>query len=659
MSQGILDSDTYDSILKFRKLGDDRTKTLGERFEYAKKAVELSNDLKVDSIILRSNRILSTVYLFQGEYDKFSSINYKNLKLSKRTKDTLAIGIAHHNLGWYHYQVKMQSDSAYYYYTNAIKLYDQVGELLRQAQAMSNLASLQKNEKDYLGSEETAVNALKIYNQLPKTEMNLEDTWILNNLLGVISISLNNYDKALDYNFKAISVTERMKDGLLDRLSSQNNIAFVYKQKGDLNTSLKLYREVLANPQLFDLDPTFYALVSNNVAYTGFLNGEKDYDHLEKVFKRAYKIADSLDDPITKMATTIDMARFYKARNNMDSSLRYATETYNLAKLTSENDMLLESMKILSEIVPGEQGKKFLNEHIKLSDSLLQHERGIRNKFARVQYETDQIEQENERISTQRFWLLMISIVLVLTLFLLYIIITQRTKNKALEFERQQQQTNEEIYNLMLSQQDKVDEARANEKKRISQEMHDGVLGRLFGTRLSLDSLNLVEGKEAMTKRSAYIADLKNIEQDIRKISHDLNTDFVAGSGFMDIVETLIQNQTQAYQLAYEFYYSDDINWENISNKTKIHIYRILQETMQNIYKHAEASVVKISFHLNNDVILLTINDDGKGFILNKSKKGIGLKNINARVNEVNGTVQFDSEDANGTTITIQIPYSK
>jgi signal transduction histidine kinase len=243
--------------------------------------------------------------------------------------------------------------------------------------------------------------------------------------------------------------------------------------------------------------------------------------------------------------------------------------------------------------------------------------------------------------------------------FLLYIIITQRAKNKELKFEREQQETNEEIYNLMLSQQDKVDEARALEKKRISQEMHDGILGRLFGTRLSLDSLNFSDGKEALQKRSSYIADLKIIEEDIRKISHDLNTDFVAGSGFMDIVDTLVENQTKAYQLTYDFFHSDDINWEDVSNKTKIHVYRILQETMQNIYKHAEASHIKISFQLKNNVILLSISDNGKGFAVNRSKKGIGLKNINSRVEEFNGTVQFDSEIDEGTTITIQFPYSK
>ena len=62
------------------------------------------------------------------------------------------------------------------------------------------------------------------------------------------------------------------------------------------------------------------------------------------------------------------------------------------------------------------------------------------------------------------------------------------------------------------------------------------------------------------------------------------------------------------------------MSWESVSNKNKINIYRIIQESLQNIYKHANAEMVKISFQLKNDVILLSITDDGKGFDVNKSK---------------------------------------
>jgi len=658
VSQQVLKSSEYDSIIKYRYISDDKAESLDRRLKYAKKAVELSNKLKVDSIILKSNRTLSFAYLINGEYEKFKNINFKNLSLAKKLNDSLATGVANQNLGWYYYINRVQNDSAYYYLSTAVKIYEDLKEDSRQISVLSNLSDIQEVEKDYFGSEEAAIKALLLLEGQPKSQENLATAWTLNNLLGIISLKLKNYDKSIEYHKKASEFANKINNGLMRDLASRNNVAFVYKEKGDIKTALKLYEEVLSNKQLFEIDPSFFALVLDNVAFTRFLNEDKNFTELEKMFKRAYKICDSLDDPITKMATTIDMAKFYKGIGVKDSSLHYANETYQLAKQTNENDMLLESLMILAELNEGEEGKKYFEEHIKLSDSLLNHERGIRNKFARVQFETDQIEQENERIARERFWLLMVSIVLVIAIFFLYVIVTQRAKNKELRFEQDQQKANEEIYNLMLSQQDKVDEARAQEKKRISEELHDGILGRLFGTRLSLDSFNFKEGPEGIKSRSQYINDLKNIEQDIRKISHDLNTDFVSGSGFVDIIDTLISTQTQAYQLKYDFYHSDDINWENVSNKTKIHIYRILQETMQNIYKHAEASLIKISFQLKNDVICLSISDDGKGFVINKSKKGIGLKNIHSRVDEVGGIVSYDSVIDKGTTITIDIPYT-
>ena len=208
----------------------------------------------------------------------------------------------------------------------------------------------------------------------------------------------------------------------------------------------------------------------------------------------------------------------------------------------------------------------------------------------------------------------------------------------------------------MLSQNESIEEARTQEKKRISEELHDGVLGRLFGTRLSLDSLNMSNSTEAIKTRSQYIDGLKTIEEDIRKVSHELNTDFVSGSGFIDIIKTLVETQTLAYSLKYEFNHDDDIGWDSVTNKKKIHIYRIIQETLHNIYKHAKATKVNISFKLKNDVICLIISDNGSGFDVNKAKSGIGLKNMNSRIKEINGTIRITSEKGLGTKVTIEAP---
>jgi signal transduction histidine kinase len=648
---------SVDSIERLITQSKNTSISIEERTQLALKSVELAKATDNDSLILLANRNLSLMYYYSEDFDKYVSVNQYNKKIASKLKDTSALAVATLNLGSY-YKFDRQNDSAYFYLSKALKYYSNLENLAQESYILMSIADLEYNEKDYTSSETNAIKALRILENLPKTEDNLDNFWILYNRIADISSELGRYEKSIEYHEKALEVTEKMKNGFIDGIYTINNLAFVYRQMKDYDKALELYESLLPlRSEYEDDDPTFYALIINNIAYTKLLSGDTDYDELLPTFYKAYQISEDFDDNVTKMAVTTDLSKLYLQKQQLDSAYKYAKETYDISKSLSANDYILEALLVLSETKDSEEGKAYLNEHIKLSDSLLNVERNVRNKFARIEFETDKIEEENERMSQQRMWLLIVSSVLLVTLFLLYIIITQRAKNKELQFEKDQQKANEEIYNLMLSQQDRVDEARANEKKRISQEMHDGILGRLFGTRLSLDSLNFSEGKEAVQNRSNYIKELKTIEDDIRKISHDLNTDFVSGSGFMDIVSELIEKQAKAYQLKHEFEYTDDVSWEMVSNKNKINIYRIIQESLQNIYKHANAETVKISFQLKNNVILLSIIDDGDGFDINKSKKGIGIKNINARVHDLEGSVRFDSKLNEGTTITIKIPY--
>ena len=655
--QSKIQDEQFERILDLRNKSNDKSLEWHNRLEFANQALSISEKIEADSSLIFDYKNVSLLYLNSGNYAAYRKYSHKGLRLAKKIKDTLAIASGYFHVGQSFY-VEYINDSAYYYFSKSVKFYDQLNNTQRKANILLNLANIQDTEQDFTGSEENAIAALKLFETLPKTEINLDRMWDLNNLLGIVSMKLDNKVKSLEYHTKAEAIAEDMQEGFYNKIFSINNVAFVYRKEGNYEKALELYSDLIKiKQQYYEYDPTFYPLVLTNLAYTKFLAGQNDYAKIESSFQEAFNISDSLKDPITKLAVSVDMSKYYLKQEQKDSSLKYATIAYDLSKETSSNEILLDALKVLSELKAGEDGKAYLNEHIALSDSLLNVERSVRNKFARIEFETDKISEENERMAIQRKWLLALTIILLLALFLVYIIIYQRNKNRELRFEKDQQKANEDIYNLMLSQQDKIDEARANEKKRMSQEMHDGILGRLFGTRLSLDSLNFSEGKEAVKSRATYINELKTIEGEIRQISHDLNTDFVAGSGFMIIVSQLIEKQTKAYGLKYRFDHSDEMSWEHVPNKTKINIYRILQESLQNSYKHADATKVTVVFEEKNDDICVRISDDGKGFDLNKSKKGIGLKNIKARVEDVNGSVTFNSEKGRGTSVVILIPY--
>jgi two-component system NarL family sensor kinase len=575
--------------------------------------------------------------------------------LKSKLQDSSSLAELHYQIGEL-YRYSLLSDSAYYHYYKAEKIFKALNKKYETAVTLYGIAVVQTYEKDYTGSEVTSIEAISSLNKLQVTnDVNKYKSFIFNNL-GIVFNELGFYDESIKYYSQALEIKKSLKgDFKKSTDNSINNLAIVYANSGQYDLALEKYIEILDNEELINERPDFYALVLDNYANALYLSN--NLKQLPRLYLKALKICDSIGESYNSIIINQHLAEYYNNIHKKDSAKFYA---YNAKRISEKynNDDLLKSLLLLSKIEEGSIATKYLNDYIKLSDSLQKNERKIRNKFARIRFETDQIEQENIQIAKERMWLLIISVVLIIASFLLYLVISQRSKNRELQFIQKQQETNEEIYNLMLSQNEKVEEARALEKKRISEELHDGVLGRLFGARLSLDSLNMSNTAEAIKTRGQYINELQTIEQDIRKVSHELNTDFVSGSGFIDIIKTLIKTQTVAYNLDYKLEHDDAINWEEVTNKKKIHIYRIIQESLHNIYKHANAKQVQIIFQLKNNVICLTLIDDGSGFDVNKAKSGIGLKNINSRIKEINGIINIESKKDSGTTVKLEVPIN-
>lgn len=570
-----------------------------------------------------------------------------------KSSDSIFIANQHYKIGEL-YRKYLLSDSAYFYFQKAEKIYRKFNYKFETAATLYGIAVCQTYDKDYTGSESTSIEAITLLESLNENNDVKKYKAFINNNLGIVFNELGQFKESIEYHNRALGL-KRSLDGDFERSIglSENNIAFAYKNSGQYELALERYRKILANTKLVSNHPNVHVLALGNYANTLYLS--KNLEKLPGLYLKALKICDSIDDTYNSIIIHQHLAQYYNDLNQKDSAKYYAYKAKNISEVYN-NDDLLKSLLLLSKIESGDVATEYLKEYIKLSDSLQKSERSKRDKFARIRFETNKIEQENIKIAKERLWLLIISIVIILASFLLYLVISQRNKNKELQFIQKQQETNEEIYNLMLTQNESVEEARDLEKKRISQELHDGVLGRLFGTRLSLDSLNMSNSAEAIKTREQYIDELKTIEDDIRKVSHELNTDFVSGSGFIDIIKTLVETQSIAYKFSCELDYDDAITWDSVTNKKKIHIYRIIQESLHNIYKHANATHVSISFKLKKNVICLLITDDGSGFDVNKAKSGIGLKNMNSRIKEINGTINITSKKDVGTKVTIEAP---
>jgi len=331
-----------------------------------------------------------------------------------------------------------------------------------------------------------------------------------------------------------------------------------------------------------------------------------------------------------------------------------------MAKQTNIINLQLSAVDQLNTVEPENQSL-YSKEYVKLTDSLRQAERKVSEKFARIEYETDEFKRQKEQLAIQNRNIILFALLAVFIVVLLYIIRDQRSRNKFFRLREEQQKANEEIYSLMLSQQKKLDEVVIKEKQRIGQELHDGVLGRLFGARLNLDSLNKKGDELAIAGRDHYISELKFIEQDIREISHELSREkFALINNFVAILTNLFEEQKNLSENTdFKYIIDQGIKWDKVDNDLKINIYRIIQESLQNINKYAKAKNVSVNLLKDADNLHVSIIDDGIGFEVSKKSKGIGLQNISSRVATCKGTFEIKSKPGKGTTITIDLPFNK
>jgi signal transduction histidine kinase len=188
---------------------------------------------------------------------------------------------------------------------------------------------------------------------------------------------------------------------------------------------------------------------------------------------------------------------------------------------------------------------------------------------SRIEYETDQIKDQNSSLEVQNRNLVYAIGLLTILGLSIYIIKLKKLKQRVL-YKQQQQKANEDIYNLMISQQNTI-EINSVKEKRVAQELHDGVLGRMFGVRMNLDSLNKFQDELAMDQRNSYLSELKNIEQDIREISHDLNREkSELINNFVAIVDNLLEEQRKTFATKLVSTIDKSLKWDVIENSVKL-----------------------------------------------------------------------------------------
>jgi signal transduction histidine kinase len=193
-------------------------------------------------------------------------------------------------------------------------------------------------------------------------------------------------------------------------------------------------------------------------------------------------------------------------------------------------------------------------------------------------------------------------------------------------------------------------------RSELGRELHDNVTQLLGASQLYLDMARTEEGDVSiyLNQSEAYT---RSAIQAIRELSKGLISDTLNDFGLSPAVDKLVCDTMEVQPLKISFVIDQKLD-ERLNLKCKLNIFRMIQEQVNNICKHAKAGNVSIHLTQNKYSVILTVSDDGVGFDVQELKKGIGLSNIRSRSALFNGAVNVLSQPGEGCTIKIIFPVN-
>jgi signal transduction histidine kinase len=201
-------------------------------------------------------------------------------------------------------------------------------------------------------------------------------------------------------------------------------------------------------------------------------------------------------------------------------------------------------------------------------------------------------------------------------------------------------------------------DAEEKERKRIAAELHDGVGQTMTAAWLNMQSA-LNDNSNEENKKQVFENALKLLDEsckEIRVVSHNMMPNVLLQKGLVNAVKDFLsQINKQGLNINIE---SDGLN-KTIPAHVEAVLYRVIQESVNNVIKHANATQLFITLYNETDGIDVMIEDNGKGFDRKNIKSnGIGLQNIESRIKYLKGQIEWDTNEGNGTVISIHIPIT-
>lgn len=616
-------------VLLLIKVGNDYERSQPDSAVYFYKAAgDLSRKIHYDVGVLKYIANYTAVLNMQDQLDESLALNRQAIDLAQKIHNDNYLGVSYGNTAAV-YALMHMHQLCIEYYLKCISVFERLQNEVRLSTAYANLAS--------------------IYSDIDQNE------------------------KAIWYGFKAITLCRSTKDDYTLE-SSLNNTASAFAAIKRYDTALVLYQQ--ARSLAVKLDDQ-YVLAESLVGISETLLEKQELEPMKESALMAYKASRGIDHKVGMAKSLLLLAQYAFEKKNMPQAKTLAEKGLGLSLQNHMVETEEKGYSLLSSISLASGDLAAYHLYASKSDSLdklmvsnqiiqntqeLEAEYSLSKKEATINNLTrvQQMQQLSLRQGKTLNYVLVASLlILALAGFLWYRNHAQKKRLLQAESLVQQRQISELEKEKQLIAVKAVLEGQEQERQRLARDLHDGLGSILSGVKYNFISLK----EQASTPPGTQQALDKNISmldesiQELRRIAHNLMPDAIMKLGLTAALSDLCESLNQKGRPRFSFQ-SFNVVEESIPTEIRSVIFRMVQELVQNILKHAQAQQVLIQLVARAQDLSLTVEDDGQGFSpqLLHQKKGLGFISIRNRVTFLNGVLDIDSAPGKGTSVTIELP---
>ncbi|WP_158546173.1 tetratricopeptide repeat-containing sensor histidine kinase [Adhaeribacter pallidiroseus] len=540
----------------------------------------------------------------------------KALQIYRKLNYKRGIGACYTNMGnLYRYQSKF--DSALIHYQFSIDFFKKYRQWDALALAYGNAGGI------FMQMQQPEKAKLYFTPGLLYAEQAGDSSLVSRALInqGTVLIKLNKMKEAVDTYNKALKIAAKIDDYYALYLANIN-LADYYKQKKQYTKAIDYGQKSLTWALKLDT-PYDVADIKRIIGdlYLANNNPEK----AQTFYLQAISVSEKIKAPEISAAAYAALQELYAIRKDYQKAYKYQ-------KLAQQyQDSML-----------GEKQLKFLNE--------------LEVKYQTAQKDKELVQKQLQLQKNQQFIVYSVGAAVIALLVALLLYLHFRHKNKAYLRQLKEVEQEKEIMVLQALMQ-----GEEKERTRIARDLHDEVAGMLAAAKMHMNAL-VLQAKEIIQHKGYHqVVDLLDEATiSVRKTAHNLMPEVLMQHGLDEALRRFCSNISNDKLLVVAYYSWGD--FERFAPNFELSVYRIVQELLNNIIKHAQASEAMVQLTLQDHMLSITIEDNGVGFDPAKlSQKGTGMSSIKSRVHALQGKIDIDSEPGQGVSTYLEFetkPYA-